>query len=46
MSAGPTASGYLDILLKSLVGALLIAGLLTLARRYSAGRLLAHDSPV
>ena len=32
MSAGPAASGYLDILLKSLAGALLIAVLLTLAR--------------
>ena len=32
MSAGPGASGYLDILGKSLLGGLLIAILLTLAR--------------
>lgn len=32
MSAGPTASGYFDILLKSLLGGILIAVLLTLAR--------------
>ncbi|UCC67256.1 MAG: GlpM family protein [Armatimonadota bacterium] len=32
MSAGPTVSGYLDILVKSLLGGLLIAVLLTLAR--------------
>jgi len=32
MSAGPSASGYLDILVKSLLGGLLIALLLSLAR--------------
>ena len=32
MSAGPGASGYFDILVKSLLGGLLIAVLLTLAR--------------